>query len=88
MLLSSVRTFDKIYQYELKIRSSSLFVSRHLWLTSWQITMPLYNSSEVFVPAKQYGNTIHSPWNPRALFTFDHICKRTLSFQAIHLSAQ
>ena len=24
--------------------------------------MPLYNSSEVFVPAKQYGNTIHSPW--------------------------
>ena len=22
--------------------------------------MPLYNSSEVFVPAKQYGNTIHS----------------------------
>ena len=23
-------------------------------------TMLLYNSSEVFVPAKQYGNTIHS----------------------------
>ena len=22
--------------------------------------MPLYNSSEVFVPAKQYGNTIHN----------------------------
>ena len=22
--------------------------------------MPLYKSSEVFVPAKQYGNTIHS----------------------------
>ena len=22
--------------------------------------MPLYNSFEVFVPAKQYGNTIHS----------------------------
>ena len=22
--------------------------------------MPLYNSSEIFVPAKQYGNTIHS----------------------------
>ena len=22
--------------------------------------MPLYNSSEVFVPATQYGNTIHS----------------------------
>ena len=22
--------------------------------------MPLYNSSEVFVPSKQYGNTIHS----------------------------
>ena len=28
-------------------------------VSSWQVTMPLYNPSEVFVPAKQYGNTIH-----------------------------
>ena len=58
--------------------------------------MPLYNSSEVFVPAKQYGNTIHSPWilkrlnvtHSVPLFTSDDICKRTLSLQAIHLNAQ
>ena len=27
--------------------------------SSWKITMPLYNSSEVFVLIKLYGNTIH-----------------------------
>ena len=61
--------------------------------------MPLYNSSEVFVLAKQYGNTIQSDsleikkterdallFMP--LFTSDHIFKRGLSFQAIHLNAQ
>ena len=39
-----------------------LFVSPKTNFFSWKITMPLYNSSEVFVPAKQYGNTdtIHS----------------------------
>ena len=30
--------------------------------SSWNITLPLYNSSKVFVPAKQYENTIHGPW--------------------------
>ena len=58
--------------------------------------MPLYNSSEVFVPAKQYENTIYSPWILKRLnvthnvplFTSDHISKRTLSFQAIHFNAQ
>ena len=46
--------------------------------------MPLYNSSEVFVPVKQYRNTIHSPWILRTglkrtemhyvpLFTSDHV---------------
>ena len=61
--------------------------------------MPLYNSSEVFVPAKQYGNTIHSDSSDikkterdalyiMPLFTSDHIFKRSLSFQAIHLNAQ
>ena len=34
------------------------FVSPKTNFSSWKITMPLYNSSEVFVPAKQYGNTI------------------------------
>ena len=28
--------------------------------SSWQITMPLYNSFEVFVPAKQYEHYSHS----------------------------
>ena len=37
-----------------------LFVAPMTNFSSWKITMPLYNSSEVFVPAKQYGNTIHS----------------------------
>ena len=37
-----------------------MFVSPKTNFSSWKITMPLYNSSEVFVPAKQYGNTIHS----------------------------
>ena len=58
-----------------------------------------YNSSEVFVPAKQYGNTIHSDSldikrterDARTImpfFTSDHIFKRSLSFPAIHLNAQ
>ena len=62
--------------------------------------MPRYNSSEVFVQAKQYQNTIHSPWIMKRLnekhytplSTSDHMCTklaRTLSaFQAIHLNAQ
>ena len=60
--------------------------------------MPLYNSYEVFVPAKQYGITIHGDsldtkkdwtWHTIVtLFTSDHIFKRSLSFQAIHLNAQ
>ena len=41
--------------------------------SSWKITMPLYNSSEVFVPAKQYGNTIHSPWILKRL-NVTHYC--------------
>ena len=60
--------------------------------------MPLYNSFEVFVPAKQYGNTIHrdsldikKDWKWRTimpLFTSDHIFTLSLSFQAIYLNAQ
>ena len=45
--------------------------------------MPFYNSSEVFVPVKQYRNTIHSPWILKrlkrtemhyvSLFASDHV---------------
>ena len=45
--------------------------------------MPFYNSSEVFVPVKQYRNTIHIPWILKrlkrtemhyvSLFTSDHV---------------
>ena len=65
--------------------------------------MPLHNSSEVFVPAKQYVNAIHSPWILKRLNVTHYalvycllitsaselfLCKRTLSLQAIHLNAQ
>ena len=69
-------------RFELKIRSRSLFLTPTTNFSSWQITMPLYNSTEVFVPAEQYGNTIHSPWilnrlkvtHYVPLFTSDHMC--------------
>ena len=41
--------------------------------SSWRITVPLYNSSEVFMPAKQYGNTIHSPWILKRLFVTHYV---------------
>ena len=53
--------------------------------SSWQNIMPLYNSFEVFVPAKQYWNTIHSPWIIKRLndvlcplFTSDYMCMNSL----------
>ena len=61
------------YRYELKIRSSSLLVSPMTNFSSWTILMPLYNSSEVFEPAKQYGITIHSPWILKRL-NVTHYC--------------
>ena len=87
------RYFFTWYPYELKIRWSSLFVSPMTNFSSWTITMPLYSSSKVFVPAEQYGITIYSPWiwtwrTIVTLFTSNHIFKRRLSFQAIHLNAQ
>ena len=42
--------------------------------------MSLYNSSEVFVPAKQYGNTIHSPWILRWLNTILAVSDEYMSF--------
>ena len=49
--------------------------------SSWQNIMPLYDSSEVFVPAKQYWNTIHSPWIIKRLN--DVLC--TLVYFRLHV---
>ena len=57
----SITFFYQILISVKNIPSSSLFLSPMTNFSSWQKITPLYNSSEVFVPAKKYRNTIHSP---------------------------
>ena len=85
MLLSSARTLNNIsrwkdrYHILIWVKNSLEFAvcltAPMTNFSSWQMAMPLYNSSEVLAPGKQYGNTtcIHSPWILKRL-NVTHYC--------------
>ena len=77
----SITYFFKVILIWVNISLKFAFCVTMTNCSSWQNIMPLYDSSEVFVPAKQYWNTIHSPWIIKRLN--DVLC--TLVYFRLHV---